>query len=201
MGSLMIIILSSGYILWQNAFLQSPCLRVLQSFSTTMLVIKRNESSQKTGAYLSDLVQMQSLWLPNATILDLALIVLNISSFLVVRTHIKGIAQDAPFARRARYYVCVLRLYAWLFFSETVQPNAMIRVWGVQSNVKWTQAFTLKVLSVTKFVEGDGNRGHMKDDDWWPGRSIPSTQRSCQVVGKLGILTPQSSFLLLMWCL
>jgi hypothetical protein len=55
----MIVILSSGNILWQNAFYQLPCLRV-HCFSNTKLVIKCIESSQRMGAYLSDLVQMQS---------------------------------------------------------------------------------------------------------------------------------------------
>ena len=51
----------------------------------------------------SDLDQTLSLWLPRTTMRDFASCGRKFSSRFIVNTHIAGMAQGAPFSRRARY--------------------------------------------------------------------------------------------------
>jgi hypothetical protein len=107
MGGLTIVASSAGRMPWQKAFLQSTCLSVQQR-STAMLTMKRRVSGQRTGAYLSDFVQMQSSWLPRTTMRDLAGRGLSILSFLMDRTHIVGMVRGVPLARNVLYSARVI---------------------------------------------------------------------------------------------
>ncbi len=72
-------------------------------FLDAMLTTRRMLSRQSTDAYFLGLDQTLSSWFPKATMRDLAQRGLNILSFLIVRTHIIGIARGEPFCWSALY--------------------------------------------------------------------------------------------------
>ena len=110
MGGLTMVILSSGRMPWQNAFLQSPCLVRVRRRSIAMLTSSCIVSGQRTGAYFSGLDQTRSLWLPRTTMRDFARRGLSISSFLMERTHMVGMTLGTPLAQMARYAVPLFSL-------------------------------------------------------------------------------------------
>ncbi len=101
-GVLTVVISLSGRMPWQKAFIQLPCLSV-RLYSTTMLTISRIVTGGKMGAYFLDFVQTRSLWLPSTMMRGFVRSGFNISSFLMERTHMVGIACEVPFAQRALY--------------------------------------------------------------------------------------------------
>ena len=79
---------------------------------------------------------------------------------------------------------------SWKLLSHTAQSG-----WeGFKATRRDRGHCLLSVLALTKITDGSGWRN---DNGWWLGRRIPLVQRSCHVVGRLGMLTPQSSFFLL----
>ncbi len=207
MGGFTIVILLLGSMPWQNAFLQSPCLRVRQR-STAKLTMRRIISGQWTGACFSDLVHTRSSWLPSTTICDFSRSGFNILSFLMERTHMVGIAHGAPFAQRARYSARLILMYVfWDSIPDFSLQKLAIHV-SQSGWVGWRPVrrecghSRLRCTALTWDADAamsGGRQGCWNDDGWWPGIRTPLTHRSCQVEVKLGRGIPHSLDFLLMW--
>jgi hypothetical protein len=77
---------------------------------TARLTRKRRLSKRRTGANQSLLDQSRVSRLPKTTIRDLVRSGISCSSFLMVKTHIVGIASGASFSQRAQYSPKLRRL-------------------------------------------------------------------------------------------
>ena len=84
---------------WQKAFLQSPCFKPRRCCAAR-LTRKRRLSKRRTGAKQSHFDQSRPSRLPKTTIRDLARSGLRFLSFLIVKTHIVGMALGAPFSQK-----------------------------------------------------------------------------------------------------
>ena len=108
-GGKTIVTSSGGRTPWQKVFLQSPCLRPRQCW-TARLMRKWRLSKQWTGANQLLLDQLRHSPLPKTTIWDLAQRGNSWLSFLIVKTHIVGIALGEPFSCKAQHLPRVRRL-------------------------------------------------------------------------------------------
>jgi hypothetical protein len=104
--------LDSCYLICRKNVLAHSIFKVALFKRTTTLnghlTMRCRVSGQRMGAYFSDFVQTRYSWLPRTTMQDLARRGLSISSFLMDRTHIVGMAHGATLASW-RVMFCIRR--------------------------------------------------------------------------------------------
>ncbi len=159
----------------------------MRQHSTAMLKMSCRMSGRRTGAYFSDLVQIQSLWLPRTTIHALAQWGCIILSGLIVSTHIVGMAWGAPFSHKALYSARMSLLYVSsdsipAFSSRKLRSHVSQSGWVAALAVSrdWGQSW-IKLAALTKLADDVSQTKLLAE---WPGSRIPSVHNLCQVASQ-----------------